>query len=182
MIEIRFHGRGGQGAVTIAELLASAAVSEGKYAQSFPSFGPERRGAPVVAFSRVDDKQIKTRFGVYEPDVAVVLDAGLLKIGDVTSGLKKGGILVVNSAKSPDELKKEFNLQDVKVATVDATRIANEELGRPITNTTMLGAMVKVTGVIRPESIEEPLRSRFGRIAERNLKSFMRAFNEVKIG
>lgn len=182
MIEIRFHGRGGQGAVTIAELLASAAVGEGKYAQSFPSFGPERRGAPVVAFSRVDDKQIKTRFAIYEPDVAVVLDAGLLKIGDVTGGLKKDGILVVNSAKSPEELRKEFSFKDIKVAIVDATKIANEELGRPITNTTMLGAMVKVTGIIKAESIEEPLKARFGRIAERNLKSFMRAYNEVKIG
>jgi pyruvate ferredoxin oxidoreductase gamma subunit len=180
MLEIRFHGRGGQGAVTSAELLAVAAISEGRFAQSFPSFGPERRGAPVVAFSRVDDKQIKTRFAVGQPDVVIVLDPSLLKIASPHKGIKKGGVLVVNTAKSPEELKQEFGYEGFRVATVDATKIAVEELGRAITNTTMLGAAVKMTGVIRPESIEEPLNHRFGRIAARNLKSFKRAFDEVR--
>jgi len=180
MLEIRFHGRGGQGAVTSAELLAVAVINEGRYAQSFPSFGPERRGAPVVAFSRVDDKPIKTRFAVGEPDVAIVLDPSLLKIASPHKGIKKGGILIVNTGKSPEEIKKEFGYEGFRVATVDATKIAVEELGRPITNTTMLGAMVKLTGVIKPESIEEPLTNRFGRIAPRNLKSFQRAYREVR--
>ncbi len=180
MVEIRFHGRGGQGAVTSAELIASAVVDEGKFAQSFPSFGPERRGAPVMAFSRVDDKVIRTRYAVYEPDVAVVLDASLLEIAAPEKGLKKNGILLVNSAKSPAELKKERGYAGIRVATVDATRISSEELGRPITNTTMLGALVRLTGIIKPESMEGPMKERFGRIAERNMKSFRRAFDEVK--
>lgn len=179
MLEIRFHGRGGQGAVTSAELLAQAVISQGKYAQSFPSFGPERRGAPVVAFSRVDDKPLRTRFAVQAPDVVIVLDQSLLKIANPQRGIKKDGVLIVNTAKSPEELRKEFGYT-CRVATVDATKIAVEELGRPITNTTMLGAMVKVTGVIDPKAIEEPLTKRFGRIAPRNLKSFLRAFAEVR--
>jgi len=180
MIEIRFHGRGGQGAVTSAELLAEAVVSEGRYAQSFPSFGPERRGAPVVAFSRVSDEPIRNRFMIYKPDVAIILDAGLLQIVHPDKDIKENGVLIVNTPKTPDEIKKEIGNMYVRVATVDAERIANEELGRPITNTTMLGALVKVTGVIKPESIEEPLKKRFGRIAEKNLNAFNRAYEEVK--
>lgn len=180
MLEIRFHGRGGQGAVTSAELLAGAVISEGKYAQSFPSFGPERRGAPVVAFSRVDDKPIRARFAVYEPDVAVVLDSSLLEISSPDKGLKEDGYLIVNSSRSPEELKEKYGYEGIRVATVDATKIATENLGRPITNTTMLGAMVKVTGLIKPESMEKPLKERFGRIAEKNLESFRRAYDEVK--
>ncbi len=180
MVEIRFHGRGGQGAVTSAELIASAVISEGRYAQSFPSFGPERRGAPVAAFSRVDDKPIRARFAVYEPDIAIVLDASLLKIAAPEKGLKKNGILLVNSSKSPAQIQKEFGYKGIRVATVDATLIATEELGRPITNTTMLGALVKVSGLIKLESMEEPMKERFGRIADRNMKSFRRAFDEVK--
>jgi pyruvate ferredoxin oxidoreductase gamma subunit len=180
MLEIRFHGRGGQGAVTSAELLAGAVISEGKHAQSFPSFGPERRGAPVVAFSRVDDKPIRTRFAIYEPDVAIVLDASLLRIARPEKGLKAGGVLIINSKKSPDEIKKTLGGGDIRVATVDATKIANEELGIAITNTTMLGALVKVTGIIKPESMKEPFEQRFGKIAGKNLKSFNRAYEEVK--
>lgn len=180
MLEIRFHGRGGQGAVTSAELLAVAVINEGRYAQSFPSFGPERRGAPVVAFSRVDDKPIRTRFAVNAPDVVIVLDPSLLRIANPKRGLKEGGVVIVNTAKSPEEIKREFGYEGLRVATVDATKIAVEELGRPITNTTMLGAMVKITGVIKPESIEAPLEHRFGRIAPRNLKSFQRAYREVQ--
>jgi pyruvate ferredoxin oxidoreductase gamma subunit len=180
MLEIRFHGRGGQGAVTSAELLAVAVINEGRYAQSFPSFGPERRGAPVIAFSRVDDKPIRTRFAVQEPDVVIVLDPSLLKIANPQKGIKKNGIIIVNTAKSPDEIRKEFGYAGIRIATVDAAKIAVEELGRPITNTTMLGAMVKVTGVIRLESIAEPLTNRFGRIAPKNLKAFQRAYQEVR--
>ncbi len=180
MLEIRFHGRGGQGAVTSAELLAVAAINEGRYAQSFPSFGPERRGAPVVAYSRVDDKPIRTRFAVNEPDVVIVLDPSLLRITNPRKGLKPGGVMVINTPKSPEEIKREFGYTDIRVGTVDATKIAREVLGRPITNTTMLGAAVKMTGIIKPSSIEEPLVRRFGRIASRNLESFMRAYNEVR--
>jgi pyruvate ferredoxin oxidoreductase gamma subunit len=108
MIEVRFHGRGGQGAVTSAELVALAAIEEGKFAQGFPSFGPERRGAPVVSFARVDDKPIRLRSKIYQPDVAVVLDPSLLKILDPSQGLKPGGLLIINTNKSIEQIRSEF--------------------------------------------------------------------------
>src|SRR5271157_3396928 len=138
MVEIRFHGRGGQGAVTSAEMLALAAIGEGKYAQAFPSFGPERRGAPVVAFCRIDEKPIRIRANISEPDLVVVLDASLLKIVNVASGLKPDGILVTNTKEDPAKLKEGMKLKN-RLAAVDATKIATEILKLPITNTTMLG-------------------------------------------
>jgi pyruvate ferredoxin oxidoreductase gamma subunit len=181
MIEIRFHGRGGQGAVTSAELLAMAAINEGRYAQAFPSFGPERRGAPVVAYCRIDDQPIRVRAIIYEPDVVLVLDGSILNIVDVASGLKPDGILVANTRFSPEELRSNLKISQ-KVATVNATKIAMEIIGLPITNTTMLGGLVKASGVIERESIIEPLRKRFGRIAEKNVSAFERAFKETEVG
>jgi pyruvate ferredoxin oxidoreductase gamma subunit len=180
MIEIRLHGRGGQGAVTSAELLASAAIKEGKYAQAFPSFGPERRGAPVVAFCRISDKGILLRAVISRPDIVLVLDPGVLRLVDVGHGLKTDGILVTNTRFSPEEIKKELGLKS-RVATVDANRIAQEELGLPITNTTMLGALLKASEVVDKEAMIEPLQERFGRLAERNIKAFERAYKETKI-
>ena len=148
MIEIRFHGRGGQGAVTSAEMLALAAIGEGKYAQAFPSFGPERRGAPVVAFCRIDDKPIRIRANIYEPDLVVVLDASLLKIVNVASGLKPNGILVTNTKEAPEKVKEDLKLKN-RLAAVDATKIALEILGLPITNTTMLGSLIKAWEVVQ---------------------------------
>ena len=169
MIEIRWHGRGGQGAVTSAELLARAAIAEGKYAQAFPSFGPERRGAPVLAFVRVDkNNPIRIRAEVTEPDVVAVLDPGLLTIVNVLSGLKPGGVVIVNSKKSGRQLRDELGFT-VPVVTVDATRIAREILGVPITNTTMVGAVIRVTGVVKLESVIPPLEERFGRLAIKNI-------------
>jgi len=178
MIEVRFHGRGGQGAVTSAEMVALAAIEEGKFAQSFPSFGPERRGAPVVSFARVDEKPIRLRSKVYQPDVAVVLDPSLLKILDPSQGLKPDGILILNTNKTIDQVRSEFGFK-VNLAVVDADVIAREELGLPITNTTMIGALVKGTGIVKMESLTQPLRTRFGRAAERNLKALQRAFNQT---
>lgn len=180
MIEIRWHGRGGQGAVTSIEMLALAAIEEGKYAQGFPSFGPERRGAPVAAFNRIDDKRIKVRSAIYNPDVVVVLDASLVGLVNVLEGLKPDGTLVVNTVKSPDEIKKELNFKGT-VATVDASQIARKELGVPITNTTMLGAVTKAIKVIKPKSLEAPLKERFGRLAPRNINALKRAYKELKI-
>ncbi len=111
MIEIRWHGRGGQGAVTSVELLALAAIEEGKYAQGFPSFGPERRGAPVAAFNRVDDRQIKVRSGIYHPDVVIVLDEGLVGLVNVTEGLKPGGILLISTSKTKAEVRKYLSFE-----------------------------------------------------------------------
>ncbi len=180
MIEIRFHGRGGQGAVTSAELLAVAAINEGRYAQAFPSFGPERRGAPVIAYCRIDDHPIRIRANIYEPDLVLVLDGSILKIVDVAAGLKADGILVANTPLSPEEIRSKLNIQQT-VATVNATKIAMEALGLPITNTTMLGSLIKASGVIDRDSLIEPLRMRFGRIAEKNISAYQRAFEETDV-
>jgi len=180
MQEIRFHGRGGQGAVTSAELIAIAAVSRGNFAQAFPSFGPERRGAPVVAFCRVDDRKIHIRAKVYNPDVVIVLDPGLVELLDPTEGMKEGGILIVNTRKGPEGVKVQRG--SIRVAAVDANKIAHEELGRVIVNTTMIGAFIKATGIISIEDIREPIMERFGaKLGARNLKALERAYNEVVI-
>jgi pyruvate ferredoxin oxidoreductase gamma subunit len=180
VIEIIFHGRGGQGAVTSAEMVAHAAISEGKYAQAFPNFGPERRGAPVMAFARVDDKPIRLRSKIYKPDIAVVLDSSLLEIVDPTSGLKDDGIVIINTHKGVEEIKEKFGYTN-RVAVIDATSIAREILNLPITNTTMLGAMVATTDVVDEESMIKPLEERFGRIAEKNIKAFRKAIKETKV-
>ncbi len=181
LVEIRWHGRGGQGAVTSAELLAQAAINEGKYAQAFPAFGAERRGAPVVAFLRIDPAHpIRVRSEVAEPDVVVVLDPSLLRVVKVTSGLKAKGVLVVNTHKSPDEVAAEFGVSCC-LATVDATKIAREKLGVPIVNTAMIGAFLKASPVVRKESLVEPLRERFGRLADRNIAAMEQAYEMTTV-
>jgi pyruvate ferredoxin oxidoreductase gamma subunit len=178
---IRFHGRGGQGAVTSAELLALAAIEEGRYAQAMPSFGPERRGAPVLAFVRISDKTpIKVRAEVQSPDIVVVLDPTLLRIVPVSSGLKNKGIIVVNTKKSPEKIRHEFGIKSL-AATVNATEIAKETLGRPITNTTMLGALVRATDIVNIESLIEPLKHRFGPLAQKNIQALERAYSECEV-
>ena len=178
LLEVRWHGRGGLGAVTSAELLARAAIGEGKYAQSFPSFGPERRGAPVIAFLRISDEVIRTRTAIDEPDVVVVLDPGLLRVADITSGLKGTGKIIINSRKSPAELKSEFGYR-WPVAAVDATRIARETIGMPITNTAMIGALLKVTDAVKLDSVIEQLQERFGARARGNIEAMRRAYRET---
>jgi 2-oxoacid:acceptor oxidoreductase gamma subunit (pyruvate/2-ketoisovalerate family) len=180
MIEIRLHGRGGQGAVTSAELLALAAIYEGKYAQAFPSFGPERRGAPVVAFCRIDIEPIRLRTNIYNPDLVMVLDPSILRLVNVSGGLKDEGIVVTNTKYSGQQIRDELGIQH-SIATVNATVIAQEELGIPITNTTMLGALLKAKKIFDPESLLEPLKKRFGRVAERNARAFHRAYEETKM-
>jgi len=178
MIEIRFHGRGGQGAVTSAEILALAAIGEGRYAQAFPSFGPERRGAPVVAFCRISDKPIRIRANIYEPDIVVVLDASLLKIVKIDAGLKPEGLLVTTSNDSPETVKQILGIKN-RIAVVNAVKIATEILGLPITNTTMLGCLARATELVKKESFIPPLKERFGRIAEKNISAFERAYQET---
>ena len=181
LLEIRWHGRGGQGAVTSAELVARAAIAEDRYAHAFPSFGPERRGAPVLAFVRVSgQKPIKNRAEIIAPDVVVVLDPGLLPIVNVVSGLKENGLIVVNTKKPAAQIRQEFGYKS-RLATVDANRIARELLGVLITNTTMVGALVKATGVVSLESLVEPLNDRFGRIAERNINAMRKAYEETVV-
>jgi pyruvate ferredoxin oxidoreductase gamma subunit len=180
MIEMRFHGRGGQGAVTSAELIARAAIDTGKWATAFPSFGPERRGAPVVAFARVDDKAIRLRSKIYNPDAVIVLDPSLLDIANPTEGLREGGILIINSTNDAETLKKRLSYRG-RIALVDATSIAREVIGLPITNTTMVGALVKATGLLSVDSLTEPFNQRFGKIAARNLQAMQRAYEETVI-
>ena len=182
LVEIRWHGRGGQGAVTSAELVAQAAISEGKYAQAFPSFSPERRGAPVLAFNRIDQaRPIRTRAEIEKPDIVMVLDTTLMSIMDLASGIKDKGIVIINTKKSAKQIKADFNILG-SLAIVDAKKIAMEELKIPIVNTTMIGALIKTTGLIKLESMKEPLEKRFGKLAERNIKAMERAYKETVIG
>ena len=178
LTEVRWHGRGGQGAVTSAELVARAAVSEGKYAQSFPSFGPERRGAPVLAFLRISNEFIRIRTAVYHPDIVVVLDARLLRAVDVSSGIKEGGKIIVNSRKSPEELKSEFGFKWT-IATVNATKIALETIGVPITNTAMIGALLRVAEVVKMDSVIAQLQERFALRAKPNIEAMRKAYDET---
>jgi pyruvate ferredoxin oxidoreductase gamma subunit len=181
LTEIRWHGRGGQGAVTSAELLALAAIEEGKFAQAFPSFGPERRGAPVLAFNRVSESEhIRTRAAVTQPDIVVVLDPGLLGIIDVTSGLKDGGTLIVNSSKRLVDIKLEIG-GPWRLAVVNATTIALELLKVPIVNTTMLGALVKTTDIVKLDSLLGPIEERFGKLAQRNIEACKKAYEETSV-
>lgn len=159
MIEIRFHGRGGQGTVIASKILADAISMEGKYIQAYPEFGVERRGAPVYAFIRIDDKPIYDKSKIYEPDHVVVVDPTLVEVIDVTEGLKEGGWIIINTDKKPEELKfpKKF-----KVATVNATEIAVKHklgtLAAPIVNTAIVGAVVKVLNLAKLESVLEAVR------------------------
>ncbi|MCX8174340.1 MAG: 2-oxoacid:acceptor oxidoreductase family protein [Thermoplasmata archaeon] len=181
MYEIRFHGRGGQGAVTAANALAVAAAMEGMYVQAFPVFGVERRGAPVAAFVRIDEKEIDIRSQIYNPDIVVVLDMTLLGAVNVTAGLKKGGILIFNTKKKPGE----FSYPDFKVATVDATEIAvRNGLGtqtNPIVNTAILGAYARAVGNVKLESIIEAVKQESPVKKDENAKAVKDAFeNTVK--
>jgi pyruvate ferredoxin oxidoreductase gamma subunit len=180
MIEMRFHGRGGQGAVTSAELIAQAAIDTGRYATAFPSFGPERRGAPVVAFARVDDKPIRLRSKVYNPDVVIVLDPSLMEIANPAEGLRENGILIINSSQDPEEVRKSLSYTG-KLAVVDASRIAKEVIGLPITNTTMVGALVKGTNLMPVDALKPPFQRRFGKIAAKNIAAMEKAFTETAI-
>ncbi len=174
MKEVRIHGRGGQGSVTAAELLAVAAFEDGKFSQAFPFFGVERRGAPVTAFARISDKKIRLRSQIYEPDYVIVQDPTLISAVDVTAGLKPSGIVIVNSEKPPDEIGIREGIQ---VKTIDATGIALEIIGRPIVNTTLLGGFAGATGEISIDSIERSILERFpGKIGESNVKAAMRAY------
>ena len=173
MIEIRFHGRGGQGAVTAVKILASAIYLEGKYTQAIPMYGTERRGAPVAAFCRVDDTRIRERDLVHEPDIVVVLDPLLNRSVDVTEGLKKGGLVVINH---PGTVKDTGLAGDFRVATVDATKIALEVIGRPITNTAILGAFAKATGLVKLESLAEAVK---GELPERLIPTNVEAMKKA---
>lgn len=178
MIEIRFHGRGGQGAVTAANILADACFKEGKDVQSFPFFGVERRGAPVTAFTRIDSKPIRIKYQIYEPDFVVVMDSGLMKTVNVLEGLKKNGSVLINTSSRPDEIK-----MDAKIATVDATGIAlKHKLGSrmaPIINTAILGALAKTSNVVKIVTIMESIKEIAPSRKEENADAAKEAYENV---
>lgn len=184
MIEIRFHGRGGQGAVIASKILATAVFFEGKYSQCFPAFGAERRGAPVTAFLRVDGKPIRIRSEIYEPDHLVVLDPLLIEQVPLTNGLKPGGTVIINSTKQPKELKTTFgDLKNAKVATVAASSIARKhELGTPqapIVNTAILGAVAGVLGIVTMENLIQAVKEEVPLRSEANMNAVKEAFEKV---
>ena len=186
-VEIRWHGRGGQGAKTASLLLAEAAFSTGKYIQGFPEYGPERMGAPITAYNRIADSKIRIHSNIYEPDYVVVVDESLIKDVDVAAGLKKDGAILVNTQKEPAEVKEQLKGFEGKVYTVDAMTISIESLGKYFPNTPMLGAIVKVSGVMKEEefitSMEESFKHKFAskpEVIEGNMKAIKRALQEVK--
>ena len=187
MVEVRWHGRGGQGAKTASLLLADAAFNTGKFVQGFPEYGPERMGAPITAYNRISDERCPIHSNIYEPDYVVVVDATLLSAVDVTGGLKKEGAIIINSAKSPEELKPLLEGYEGGVYTIDAGTIAEEEIGRNIPNTPMLGAVVKVSGVIPEDEffkdMEASMQHKFANkphVIEGNMKALRRSMQEVK--
>jgi 2-oxoacid:acceptor oxidoreductase gamma subunit (pyruvate/2-ketoisovalerate family)/2-oxoacid:acceptor oxidoreductase delta subunit (pyruvate/2-ketoisovalerate family) len=184
MYEVRFHGRGGQGAVMAAQALASAAFQEGGYATAFPFFGAERRGAPVLAFTRIDKKRIYRKTQVYEPDFVIILDEGLIESVNVVEGLKNDGMVIVNSEKKPEEIDVGM---DIKMATVDATSVALEVLKQPATNSAILGAIAKATDLVTIESIEKGIIQVFGdrlgpKIGDLNAKAARVAYGRTIVG
>jgi pyruvate ferredoxin oxidoreductase gamma subunit len=180
MYEIRFHGRGGQGAVVASTVLASAFFKEGKFVQAFPSFGAERRGAPVVAFTRVSDHEIRERFGIYEPDCLIILDSSLTRREGIALGLKEGHWIIINSDKRPEDYS---FLGPYRVATLDANSLAQKyglgSVSVPIVNTTILGAFSKATQAVAIDSIMDAVRENVPSKPENNAKAAMEAFHAV---
>ena len=189
IVEIRWHGRGGQGAKTASLLLADAAFNTGKYVQGFPEYGPERMGAPITAYNRISDQRSTVHSNIYEPDYVVVVDETLLSAVDVTAGLKKEGVIVINSSKSPAELRPKLKGYEGRVCTIDAGKISEEELGKNFPNTPMLAAIVKVSGVIGEEEFIKDMEGSFKhkfaskpQVIEGNMRALKRSLEEVQVG
>ena len=187
MIEIRWHGRGGQGAKTASLLLADAAFNTGKYIQGFPEYGPERMGAPITAYNRISNNPITIHSNIYEPDYVVVVDDTLLEVVDVTAGLKEEGAIVINTTKSADYLKSVLKGYKGNVYTIDARKISEEALGRYFPNTPMLAAIVKVSGIMTDEALLEDMKGSFKHkfakkpeVIDGNMKALELALKEVK--
>lgn len=187
VLEIRWHGRGGQGAKTAAILLGEAASAVGKFIQAFPEYGPERMGAPVLAFNRISDQPIRVHCQVSSPKIVVVLDSTLLGKGDVTAGVPKDGVYIINTNLSPQDMRERLGISGGKVFTVDATEISIDTIGRPIPNTPMMGALIKATGLMTLDEfladtrskLEAKFRSKPG-IVEGNIRAIEKAYQEVQ--
>jgi pyruvate ferredoxin oxidoreductase gamma subunit len=186
MVEIRWHARGGQGAVTASKILASSVIREGKYAQSNPDYGAERSGAPLRAYNRVSEEPINLHCMVLRPDIVVVVDPTLLDTVPFLDGTDENAVLIVNTSKTPQEIREKYGIKGRKIYTVDATKIAMEELKRPLMNVPMLGALVKALGgLVDIKTVEEDLKKTFGKkLSENalnaNIRALYRAYEEVK--
>ena len=189
IVEIRWHGRGGQGAKTASLLLADAAFNTGKYVQGFPEYGPERMGAPITAYNRISAERSTVHSNIYYPDFVVVVDETLLSSVDVTAGLKTKGAIVINSSKSPAELRPLLKGYAGRVCTIDAGKISEEELGKNFPNTPMLAAIVKVSGVVEPDAFIKDMEASFHhkfaskpQVIEGNMRALKRSMEEVQVG
>jgi len=184
-MELCWHGRGGQGVVTANEILAETAIREGMYVKAFPEFGPERMGAPIRAFTRISSDPIRVHSQVYAPDIVIVLDPTLVgKIKTITAGLKKDSVVLANYPGTAKELQDALKT-DAKCCAVDATRISTEEIGKPMANTSMLGALVKISGIVSFSSLEDQMTTKFtgklpDKVIVKNLSALKRAFSEVQ--
>ena len=184
LVEVRWHGRGGQGAKTAALLLAEAAIAEGKYGQAFPEYGPERTGAPVRGFTRISDEQIRIHSAIQNPNVVIVLDQTLLDTIDVTEGTSSDAVIILNTNMSLEEIRKKLKISDRKVYILNANQIAQQEIGRPIPNTVMLGALMKATGLMQMDTLINGLTKKFKhkfskQVIDRNINAVKRAYEEV---
>ncbi|MCL5978198.1 MAG: 2-oxoacid:acceptor oxidoreductase family protein [Nitrospirae bacterium] len=187
-LEIRWHGRGGQGTVTAAKVFADACLSGGRYVQAFPEYGPERSGAPLRAYNRVSSKELRMHCPVLKPNIVAVVDATLLDGIDVTEGAPDDAVFIVNSAKDPKELREKLKAKPTqRVLTVDATKIAIENIGRPLPNSPMVGVLAKVSGIVGLDMILEDVKKSFGKkfsqkIIDGNLEAVKRGYEEVREG
>jgi len=187
-VEIRWHGRGGQGTVTAAKVLADACLSGGRHVQAFPEYGPERAGAPLRAFSRISDKTIRMHCPVLNPSIVGIVDATLIDAIDVTGGALENAVFIVNSSKDAAEIRKKLGVKDTqKVFTVDASKIAIESFGRAMPNSPMLGAIVKATGIVEMDVLLANVKKSFGKkfsqkIIDGNLEAVNRGYGEVHEG
>ena len=187
VVEFRWHGRGGQGAKTAALLLADVAFKTGKYVQGFPEYGPERMGAPITAYNRIGDNEIRVHSNIYHPNFVVVVDEGLLESVDVAKGIKDGGAVVVNSSRTPEEVRNEIRDFDGKVYTIDAKKVSVTCLGKYFPNTPMLAAAVKISGVMEKDEFLREMEASFmhkfaskPEVIEGNMNALKMAFEEVK--
>ncbi len=186
LVEIRWHGRGGQGTVTAAKVFADACLSKGKYVQAFPEYGPERSGAPLRAYNRISDKELKLYCPVTKPNIVVIADPTLLDAINVTEGTEDNAMFLINTSLPPEEIKKKIKLSSgQRLYIVDATKIALENIGRPLPNAPLVGALARISGIVDLDTLLEDVRKSFGKkfsqkIIDGNLEATRKGYEEVK--
>jgi len=185
LTQIRWHARGGQGAKTASDFVTRVAVKEGKYSQAFPEYGPERAGAPMRSYTRISSSPIRQHSAIYNPDIVVVLDPTLMETADLAEGLVDGGTILINTTVDAGQAKAAYKLEKFDVHTVNATKIALDTIGRNIPNTPMVGALVKISGILKIDDVLETLRESFSKkfgedVIQKNLSAIERAYEEVE--